>query len=157
MIDDPITLTTTLASVLTSNGGFATQEFRLKDLKTGGSVRICDSAQGRSWTLSLLQQQSNENKASGLITDRTNVRLDIAYAGPVDGEGGAGAFVQAKSSVSIVFSLPRGIPNALGAGEMQAALVMLVQLLLTASVDPAANTALSLSGSRLQRILAGEP
>jgi hypothetical protein len=157
MIDDPIKLTTTLASLLPINGGYLEEEFRLKDLKTGGSVRIGDNIQGLTKTLSILQQQSNENKSVGLVTDRTNVRIDLAYSGPNDGFGGAGPIVEAKGSVSIVFSIPCGIPNGIGYGNAQQCLAQLAILLLTESVDQTANTAVTVSGTRLSRILAGEP
>lgn len=153
MLTDPIKLTGTIASILPENGSFFEGTFRLQDLNGSGSVRLSDLGtivSGASVKLRISQQQSQENKSVGMITDRTAVRFDLEHVDPTDPS------VIARGSVTLTVAIPRG-HSALDASAVSICVAMLAQLLLTNVDDPTANTAMSYSSARITRILAGEP
>jgi hypothetical protein len=152
MFADPIKLTVTLDSLLPKNGGFGEEEFRLKDLNSGGSVRIFNDTVGTVKTLSTAQQDSSEFKSTGYAHKRTNVRIAIAF----DGDGGSGTIVHERGYVQVTVTHPVGAAQVTPAA-LQAAFMQLAQLLLTQTDDATANTAMSCVVNRWDNILNGEP
>lgn len=150
MFTDPIKLTSTLASILPSNGGFTEETFRLKDLNGGGSVRITTPTSGLSLTLKIQQQDTSEFKGFGTPHKRTTVRLQADYAGtPGD------VFVQEAGYVQVTVTHPVGSAQVTPA-LLHSLFAQLAQLVLTDSDDPSANTAITVSTARFERLLAGE-